>query len=448
MGALLRPRSVGKRRRRIFGALAAVAVLLVGVLVLFDWNWLKGPIESQVAARLGRPFQIDGDLDVDLSLRPRITLESVGVGNAPWGSDPLMGKIERVDVTVDLLELIQGEIVLPEVRITKPDLLLETRPDGPPNWQFDGADETARGPPALPRIARLEVSDASIRYHDLGSGRNVAAELPRIAGRTDPDLKLNAHGKVQGEPLDLEITGAALAQLENGAEPYPASLVLKLGQSDLHGDLSLDLFQEVPAIRAKFASDRVVTTDFTALLQRQQRGEATLEKPSGEPERAVEEVLSKAGGESIGGTAFDPNQLPALDAELQYSIAELQGPDLALRDLNLNAALHDRLPRLALTGGGQYKGNPVVLNLQAGAEGEPGSNAAYVIDARIEAGQTRITAAGGISKPDQLEGVEVASISPDAPELLRALGIETAALPPIRAAGKVIRNEVVSQFEI
>ena len=326
--------------------------------------------------------------------------------------------------------------------------MLETRPDGPPNWQFGEAQETSPGPPALPRIGRLEVSDASIRYHDLGSGRNLTAELPRIAGRTDPDLKLNAHGKVQGEPLDLEITGAALAQLENGAEPYPASLALKLGQSDLHGDLSLDLFQEVPAIRAKFASDRVVTTDFTALLQRQQRGDATLEKPSGEPERALEEVLSKAGGESVGGAAFDPNQLPALDAELQYSIAELQGPDLALRDLNLNAALHDRLPRLALTGGGQYKGKPVVLNLQAGAEGEPGSNAAYVIDARIEAGQTRITAAGSISKPEQLQGVEVRFelTSPDATELLRALGIEAPALPPIRAAGKVIRNDQVWQL--
>jgi uncharacterized protein involved in outer membrane biogenesis len=193
----------------------------------------------------------------------------------------------------------------------------------------------------------------------------------------------------------------------------------------------------------------VVTTDFTALLQRQQRGDATLEKPSGEPKRALEEVLSKAGGESVGGTAFDSNQLPALDAELQYSIAELQGPDLALRDLNLNAALHDRLPRLALTGGGQYKRNPVVLNLQAGAEGEPGSNASYVIDARIEAGQTRITAAGSIRKPEQLQDVEVRFelASPDVTELLRALGIETAALPPIRAAGKVIRNEQVWQLD-
>ena len=422
--------------------------MLIGVLILFDWNWLKGPIEGQVSERLGRPFRIHGDLDVELSLQPRITIEGAELGNAPWGSDAPMAKVERVEVQVDLLKLVRGEIVLPDVRIAQPVLLLETRPEGPPNWQFGGAEETTPGPPTLPRIDRLEISEASVRYHDLGSGRNLTAGLTRIAGHTDPDLKLNAHGKVQGEPLDLEITGAALAQLENGAEPYPASLTLKLGQSDLRGDLTLDLFKEVPAIRAKFASDRVVTTDFTALLQRQQRGDATLEKPSGEPDRAVEEVLSKAGGESSGGTAFDPNQLPALDAELQYSIAELQGPDLALRDLNLNAALHDRLPRLALTGGGQYKGNPVVLNLQAGAEGEPGSNAAYVIDARIEAGQTRITAAGSIRKPEQLQDVEVRFelSSPDVTELLRALGIETAALPPIRAAGKVIRNDQVWQL--
>ena len=244
--------------------------------------------------------------------------------------------------------------------------------------------------------------------------------LTRIAGRTDPDLKLNATGKVQGEPLDLEITGAALAQLENGAEPYPASLALKLGQSDLRGDLTLDLFQEVPAISAKLASDRVVTTDLTGLLQRQQGVNVTLEKPSGEPERALEEVLAKAGREGVGGAVFDPTQLPLLDAELQYSIAELQGPELTLRDLNLNASLHDRLPRLALTGRGQHKGKPVVLDLQVGgAKGEQGSNAGYAIDARIEAGQTRITAAGGISKPDQLRGRR-GSIRADQPRCHRA----------------------------
>jgi AsmA family protein len=244
---------LSKRRRRIFGALAAVAVILVGLVILFDWNWLRGAIESQVSGRLGRPFRINGDLEVELSLQPRIIVESAELANAPWGSDAPLARIDRVEVAVDLLKLLQGEIVLPEVRITKPDLLLETRPDGPPNWQFGEAEKTSRAPPALPQIGRLEVSDASSRYHDIGSGRNVTARFTRIAGRTEPGLKLNATGKVQGEPLDLEITGAALAQLENRATSYPASLALKLGQSDLRGALTLDLFKEVPAIRAKLA---------------------------------------------------------------------------------------------------------------------------------------------------------------------------------------------------
>jgi hypothetical protein len=205
-------------------------------------------------------------------------------------------------------------------------------------------------------LAAWRVSDASIRYHDVGSGRDVSANLTRIAGRTDPDLTLNATGNVQGEPLEVEITGAALARLEKGTEPYPASLALRLGQSDLRGDLTLDLFKEVPAISAKLASDRVVTTNVTGLLQRQQGVNATLGKPFVEPKGGLEEVLAKAGRDGVGGAVFDPNQLPELDAKLQYLITELQGPELTLRDLNLNAGLHDRLPRLALTGRGQHKG--------------------------------------------------------------------------------------------
>ena len=109
--------------------------------------------------------------------------------------------------------------------------------------------------------------------------------------------------------------------------------------------------------------------------------------------------------------------------------------------------LRDRLPRVALTSRGQYQSKPVVLDLQAGAT-SAGTDAAYAIDGRIEAGQTRITASGGISKPEQFEGVEIGFelTSPDVTELLRALGIEAPALPPIRAEGQVTRKNQVWQL--
>ena len=270
--------------------------------------------------------------------------------------------------------------------------MLETRADGPPNWQFGEARDTSPGPPALPRIDRLEISDASVRYHDLGSGRNLTAELPRVAGRTDPDLKLNASGKVQGERLDLDITGAALAQLENGAEPYPASLALKFGQSDLHGDLSLDLFKEVPVIRAKLASDRVVTTDFTALFERQQRVNARSRSlpatRSVRSRKCCPKPARKASAAPPSTQTSCPRSMPSCSIRSPSSKVR----SLALRDLNLNAALHDRLPTLTLTGGGQYKGKPVVLDLQVGAEGEQDQTLPMSSMPGSRLGQTRITA--------------------------------------------------------
>jgi AsmA family len=176
--------SRSKPRRWILGALAAVAAALTAILILFDWNWLKGPIKSQVSAALGRPFRITGDLDVDLSLEPRITIEGAELANASWGSDTPMAKFERAEVLVDVLKLHQGELVLPEVKIIKSHLLLEILPNGPSNWQFGEGAEPSQGPPVIPVIGRFEVSDASIRYHDFGNERNITAELARIAGST------------------------------------------------------------------------------------------------------------------------------------------------------------------------------------------------------------------------------------------------------------------------
>jgi len=352
---------MSKPHRWILGALAAVAATLIVILTWFDWNWLKGPIESQVSAALGRPLRITGDLDVDLSLEPRITIEGAEIANVPWGSDGPMAQVDRAEAVVDLLRLLGGEIALPEVKITKPELLLETVPNRPPNWRFGQAEEPSQAPPAIPGIGRLEVSDASIRYYDLGNGRSITAVLTRIAGSIgspEGGLKLNATGRVQGEPLDLEITGAPLARLENRAEPYSASLALKLGESDLNGDLTVDLSNDVPAIGAKLASDQVKTTEFTSLIAARSADDASLDSTLDEAQRALEQAAPKAGGPSGKVDLFDPSQLPAINADLQYSIGRLEGADLMLQDVILKAGLHDRLPSLRLTGSGRFADMP------------------------------------------------------------------------------------------
>src|SRR5690349_12907233 len=79
---------------------AAAAVLLAGVgvlLVLFDWNWFKGPVERRVSAATGREFRIEGDLDVRLGLTPTIVAEGLHLSNADWSRHEEMASIDRLE---------------------------------------------------------------------------------------------------------------------------------------------------------------------------------------------------------------------------------------------------------------------------------------------------------------------------------------------------------------
>jgi uncharacterized protein involved in outer membrane biogenesis len=125
-----------RRRRWLLLPWAALAVGLIVVLLLFDWNWLKGPLTSWASAKLGRQIEIAGPLDVDLSLHPRIKVDGLRIANPAWASDGPMLAVDHAEVVVDLRALLHGKIELPEVDLAKLALRLETRPDGPPNWKF------------------------------------------------------------------------------------------------------------------------------------------------------------------------------------------------------------------------------------------------------------------------------------------------------------------------
>jgi uncharacterized protein involved in outer membrane biogenesis len=61
-----------------------VAVLVV----LFDWNWFRGPLISHLEERSGREIRVEGlDVDVGFSLTPTVHLRGVYIQNAPWAGD-------------------------------------------------------------------------------------------------------------------------------------------------------------------------------------------------------------------------------------------------------------------------------------------------------------------------------------------------------------------------
>jgi AsmA family protein len=419
---------MSRRQKWVLWPIAALAALVAILLVVFDWNWLKGPLESRVSAALSREFRIEGDLDVDLSLHPRITVTDVRLANPDWASDAPMLAVPRASAVVDVIALLQGEVKLPEVAVGEPALRLETRPDGPPNWQF--SDEPSEGPPTVPEIGELQISGATVDYLDHGSGRTIAARLDQVTAGIDGATTLTADGTLGGEPLKLAVDGGAVSRLWGGGEPFRSKLDLQLGESDLGGELAVDLSGAVPSIDATLHSDRVQASDVDWLASPRQ-------------EEAQAEKQSQAAIPPAPDLGIDFGQLPALDLDLAYTIAKLEGPEVALQGVDLQASLHDRLPEVALSGSGTYQDQPVTLDVRAGpAEDAERDQSPYRIDAGIAAGNSRFTATGGVAEPQQLQGVdvEISATSPDLTELLRALGISAPPLPDLQVAGQLLHD--------
>ncbi len=207
----------------IAGILLTIIVLLALVIAFMDWNWLRGPIAHRVTAATGRTFEINGDLDVHLSLHPQIIANDLVLGNAAGSTEPRMASLKRLDVRIDVLKLLTGQIVLPDIALTEPRLLLEMNPDGAPNWLF--AERDRNKPFEFPTIGQVSIERGTATYRDAKLKTDLALEvhtLPIDKDHAEPRVEIAGKGSFKGLPTTLHaIGGALLSARVAGESPYP-----------------------------------------------------------------------------------------------------------------------------------------------------------------------------------------------------------------------------------
>src|SRR3569623_719472 len=217
--------------KRIITALAVLIGVEVLVVVFFDWIWLKGPIEHRVSSATGRSFGINGDLDVELSLHPLVRVQGIVLGNAEWGSAPEMLTMDELAFRIDLLKLLRGQVVLPEVHLQRPRLLLEENAEAKANWQFNAQQQQEKSG-AAPQISDLDIQDGTVAYKNPKIATDVTVGLNTTTSGPDqrPGRRLQGHGRYQGEEFRLHgETGGVLA-LRDTEHPYPIALEATAGK--------------------------------------------------------------------------------------------------------------------------------------------------------------------------------------------------------------------------
>lgn len=211
---------------RLLEILAALVLLIVLLLLIFDWNMLKHPIERRVSAATGREFHINGDLSVKLSMKPRITLQGITLGNLPGAKEPQMASVEQLQFRLHLLKLLRGEIVLSQLKATAPRVLLEKNLKGEPNWLF-------RHPRAhWPTIRDLAVSKGELIYRDPVKHTDIDFSVEsgdRSLDAKQAPLLIVGKGRYAGNPLNVDGHIESPLVLKDPGKPYHVDLRAQAG---------------------------------------------------------------------------------------------------------------------------------------------------------------------------------------------------------------------------
>ncbi|OOX14197.1 hypothetical protein Xcaj_07610 [Xanthomonas axonopodis pv. cajani] len=227
------PTRVSRRRRRWIG-LGIVAALVAIFVLLFDWNWLRGPVERVVSAKTGREFHL-GHLDVDLGRITTVRGERLSLGNASWSKRGAMAELNAAEIDVEFWPLLGGKLRLPEIRLEHPTLLLEAGNDSHPgNWVFDQSD----GDGSMPRLGRLLVTNGRLQYIDDATRSDVDVAINSLAPPSSDQraapIGIDGEGRWKGYPFSLKGNTASPLELSQSEHPFRIDLRGSAGATRTH----------------------------------------------------------------------------------------------------------------------------------------------------------------------------------------------------------------------
>ncbi|ATS39824.2 MULTISPECIES: AsmA family protein [Xanthomonas] len=222
------------RHRRWWIGLGIVAALVAIFVLLFDWNWLRGPVERAVSAKTGREFHL-GHLDVDLGRITTVRGERLSLGNASWSKRGAMAELNAAEIDVEFWPLLRGKLRLPEIRLEHPTLLLEAGNDSHPgNWVFDQSD----GDGSMPRLGRLLVTNGRLQYIDDASRSDVDVAINSLAPPSSDQraapIGIDGKGRWKGYPFSLKGNTASPLELSQSEHPFRIDLRGSAGATRTH----------------------------------------------------------------------------------------------------------------------------------------------------------------------------------------------------------------------
>ncbi|MBP5945903.1 MULTISPECIES: AsmA family protein [Pseudomonas] len=285
------------RTGKIFSWTFATLVLLLAVLVLiivfFDWNRIKPPLNAKVSEELHRPFAINGNLAVVWQREPdeggwrawvpwpHVVAEDLSLGNPDWSKQPQMVTLKRVELRISPLALLGQRVVIPRIDLTEPNAELQRLADGRANWtfKFDPKDPNAEPSNWVVDIGAIKfdkghvtLDDQTLKtnldvlidplgkpipYSDIVGDKAAKTTQDKVGAPQDYAFALKVKGQYHGQKLSGQGKVGGLLALQDSSKPFPLQAQAKIGDTsiELAGTLTDPLNLGALDLRLKLAGD-------------------------------------------------------------------------------------------------------------------------------------------------------------------------------------------------
>ena len=146
-----------------------IVILIATVFVVlntYDYNKLKPLVARMVEDATGRKLSLGGAVNLEIGLVPALVVTNIALANVPWGSQPQMIEIERLQAQVRLLPLLLKDVEVKHIGLFGVKVLLETDADARGNWGFLPGNSSAGSLGALKPV-NIEVDQVIIENLNL-----------------------------------------------------------------------------------------------------------------------------------------------------------------------------------------------------------------------------------------------------------------------------------------
>lgn len=237
-----------KKTFKWLGIIAGALVVLVAAAVILipqfvDVEKYKPQIEQIVTEKTGRPFELNGEIDLSVFPWVGVRLTDLRLGNPQGFDEPDFVSVESFEVRLKLMPLITRNIRVKTFVVEKPRILLEKRKDGTANWEnSDGGDKAVKSEKKEPKAAPSE-SAGKLPVKSLVVGNFAITDgLVRF---TDKAADIDKEIKDINLTLrDLDLTSPVAISFSALVDEIPVSLKGKagpFGREPGAGDIPLDL---------------------------------------------------------------------------------------------------------------------------------------------------------------------------------------------------------------